>query len=294
MEIKYFKLIKTIVEEGNLANSTERLFLTQSALSHQLKELELQIGFKVFFRKRTNWELTEEGKALYDIGNTVLNNIETGMLNIKRIQSGSVGVIKLSTECYSFYHGLPRFIQKIGMLYPDIKVDLALESTHQPIDKLLSNEIDIAIVTRKPEDKTLFSMQFFEDEVYAIIHKEHSLNSEKIIVPNHFLNTHLIIHSYPLETVSVYQNFLKSYNVLPKKITAIPLTQVALEMIDANIGVMCTPKWALKSFKISEAIRFKKLGKQGLKRKHYLVVRKADKNKKYINDFISNFVEEFL
>lgn len=294
MEIKYFKLIKTIVEEGNLANSTERLFLTQSALSHQLKELELQLGFKVFFRKRTNWELTEEGKALYNIGNTVLNNIETGLLNIKKIQSGSVGVIKVSTECYSFYHGLPRFIQKIGVLYPDIQVDLALESTHQPIDKLLSNEIDIAIVTRKPEDKTLFSMQFFEDEVHAIIHKEHSLNSEKIIVPNHFLNTHLIIHSYPLETVSVYQNFLRPYNVRPKKISAIPLTQVALEMIDANIGVMCMPKWALKSFKISEDIRFKKIGKQGLKRKHYLVVRKADKNKKYINDFISNFVEEFL
>ncbi|NJB84101.1 LysR family transcriptional regulator [Wenyingzhuangia aestuarii] len=293
MEIKYFKLIKTIVEEGNLANSTGKLFLTQSALSHQLKELELQLGFKVFYRKRAQWELTEEGSELYKIGNTILENIEVGLQNIKKIQAGSTGVIKVSTECFSFYHGLPKFIQKMGMLYPDINVDLSLESTHQPIDKLLTNEIDISIVTTKPANDTLWSLPFFEDEVYAVLHKEHPLHLEKVILPKHFLNTHLIIHSYPLETVSVYQDFLKPEKVHPAKISAIPLTQVALEMIDANIGVLCMPKWALKSLNVPENVTYKKLGKNGLKRKHYLVVRKTDKDKKYINDFITNFVEEF-
>ena len=49
MEIKYFRLIKAIVEEGSIANSAEKLFLTQSALSHQLRELEEKLKFKVFF-----------------------------------------------------------------------------------------------------------------------------------------------------------------------------------------------------------------------------------------------------
>ncbi|WP_139957863.1 LysR family transcriptional regulator [Flavicella sediminum] len=293
MEIKYFKLIKTIVEEGNLANSAGRLFLTQSALSHQLKELELQLGFKVFFRKRSNWELTEEGAELYKLGNSILENIETGLQNIKKIQAGSIGIIKVSTECYSFYHGFPKFIQKMGFLYPEIEVDLALESTHHPINKLVSNEIDIAIVTAKPTDESLVSIPFFEDEVFAILHKENLMNNVKTMLPEHFTNSHLIIHSYPLETVSVYEIFLKPQKIQPNKISAIPLTQVALEMIDANIGVMCMPKWALKSFKLPDTIVFKKLGKTGLKRKHYLVVRKPDREKKYINDFISNFVEEF-
>ncbi|MEL7123304.1 MAG: LysR family transcriptional regulator, partial [Bacteroidota bacterium] len=58
MEIKYFRLIKTIEEEGSIANSANKLFLTQSALSHQLRELETRLGFKVFYRKRNKWELT--------------------------------------------------------------------------------------------------------------------------------------------------------------------------------------------------------------------------------------------
>ncbi|MGY5353748.1 LysR family transcriptional regulator [Wenyingzhuangia sp. IMCC45467] len=293
MEIKYFKLIKTIVEEGSLVNATEKLFLTQSALSHQLKEMELQLGFKVFIRKRNQWELTAEGKELYHLGNTIIDNIEKGLSDIKKIQLGSSGTIKVSTECYSFYHGLPSFIQNMGRLYPDIKVDLRLEATHHPIEKLQSNDIDIALVTLKPNDKNLHCIPFFEDEILALMHEENFLNKKDIIIPKDLEQQHLIIHSYPLETVSVYQQWLKPNQTIPEKISAVPLTQVALEMIEANIGITCMPLWALKLFNIPTNIVFKKLGKSGLKRTHYLVVRKEDRHKKYIHDFILNFHEQF-
>ncbi|NJX15194.1 LysR family transcriptional regulator [Tamlana crocina] len=293
MDIKYFKLIKTIAEEGSLANSSSKLFLTQSALSHQLKELELQLGFKVFFRTRNKWTLTEEGTELYRLGNNVLESIEKGLDTIKQIQAKSTGSIKVSTECFSFYHGFPHFIQKMGRLYPEINIELILESTHQPIEKLLSEEIDAAIVTCKPADTTLTSFNFFEDEIFAIMHKENTLSHKKNLAAKDFMNQHLIIHSYPLETVSIHQQFLKPNKVSPLKISAVPLTQVALEMIDSNLGITCMPKWALKSFKLSENLVYKQIGK-GLKRNHYLVIRKSDEKKKHINDFSSNFKEHFL
>lgn len=293
MEIKYFKLIKTIAEEGSLANSSSKLFLTQSALSHQLKELELQLGFKVFFRTRNKWTLTEEGTELYHIGNNVLESIEKGLDNIKQIQTKSTGSIKVSTECFSFYHGFPNFIQKMGRLYPEINIELILESTHQPIEKLQSKEIDAAIVTSKPTDKNLIGFKFFEDEIFGIMHKENTLSDKKYLAADEFSSQHLIIHSYPLETVSVHEQFLKPNKISPLKISAVPLTQVALEMIDSNLGITCMPKWALKSFNLSENLVFKQIGK-GLKRSHYLVIRKSDENKKHMNDFVSNFKEHFF
>ncbi|TDQ27838.1 LysR family transcriptional regulator [Tenacibaculum caenipelagi] len=293
MEIKYFRLIKTIEEEGSIANSANKLFLTQSALSHQLRELEERLGFKVFYRKRNKWQLTEEGTELYKLGNSILESIEKGFQNIEQLRTGSVGTIKVSTECYSFYHGLSSFIQKMGLLYPEINVDLVLEATHQPISKILSNEIDIAIVTQKPLNEILSNVEIFEDEVFAIVHKENPLSKKEFLDTNDFSETHLIIHSFPLETVSVYDLFLKPNKITPLKISAIPLTEVALEMVDANMGIMCMPQWALKSFKLSDNLEFKRIGRDGLKRKHYLVFRKTDKDKNYINDFISNFEEAF-
>ena len=293
MEIKYFKLIKTIVEEGSIANSTDKLFLTQSALSHQLREMEERLGFKVFTRTRNKWKLTEEGVEIYALGNIILENIERSFKNIEQLRIGSAGNIKVSTECYSFYQGLSAFVQKMGLLYPEITIDLIVEATHQPIPKILSKEIDIAIVTERPVHETLSSIEIYEDEIFAIMHHENALNKKAFLEVKDFSSMHLIIHSFPLETVSVYEQFLKPNNITPQKITAIPLTEVALEMANANMGIMCMPQWALKSFIDYESLVFKRIGRNGLKRTHYLVFRKLDRSKKHINDFVSNFQENF-
>jgi len=293
MEIKYFRLIKTIAEEGSIVNSSEKLFLTQSALSHQLIVMEDRLGFKVFHRSRNKWKLTEEGEELYKLANEILLSIEKGFNNIKYIKEGSKGTIKLSTECYSFYQGLPSFIQKMGVLYPEITIDFMLDATYQPISKLLSNEIDLAIVSSKPISESITSIELFEDEIFAIMHKENILNEKKFLDTNDFADVHLIIHSFPLATVSIYEHFLKPTKINPIKISAIPLTEISLEMVNANMGIMCMPKWALKSFKLSEDLVYKKIGISGLKRTHYLVLRKDDRDKKYIDDFVNSFEEDF-
>lgn len=293
MEIKYFRLIKTIAEEGNISNSATRLFLTQSALSHQLRDIEGRMGFKVFLRKRNQWKLTEEGKELYQLANTVLAEIDKGLTNIQKIKEGSKGEIRISTECYSFYQGLPKFIQKMSVLYPEILIDLDVEATHRPISKILSKDLDMAIITSKPTNDSLVAVEIFEDEIFAILHEEHHLNQKDYLSATDFNKIHLIIHSFPLETVSVYEHFLKIHHVDPPKITAIPLTEVALEMVNANMGVICMPNWTLAPFKLSKRIVFKQLGAQGLKRKHYLIFHKDNVNKKYYQDFIQNLEEEF-
>lgn len=294
MELKYLRLIKTIVEEGNISNSANRLFLTQSALSHQLRDLEETLGFKVFHRSRNKWVLTDEGLEIYNLACKVFDDIAHGLERIKNIKDGSKGKIRISTECYSFYHGLPDFIQKMGMLYPEIEIDLVVEATHQPISRILAGELDIAIVTSEPTDDELTSLKLFEDEIYAVMHKEFHLSSKKYIDATDFNQVHLIIHSFPLETVAIFELFLKPHGVTPPKITAIPLTEVALEMVSANLGITCLPKWALKSFKIPQDLIFKRISKNGLKRTHFLVLRKNDLDKKYLKDFIQNIEEEFV
>jgi LysR family transcriptional regulator for metE and metH len=294
MELKYFRLIKTITEEGSIANSTERLFLTQSALSHQLRELEERLGFKVFHRTRNKWELTQEGTELYKLANKLFSSIDKGFSAIKHIKEGSKGAIKLSAECQSFFHSIPSFIQKMGILYPEIDIEVTLGATHQTISQVLSDDIDIAIVTSKPESDELTCIPVFEDEIFAIMHKENALSDLDYLDASHFGNVHLLINSFPLEGVAVYEHFLKPNKINPIKISAIPFTEITMSMIQANMGIMCAPKWQLDSFKLSKELNFKRIGKNGLQRTHYLIVKKDNRNKKYIHDFISSFEEDFL
>lgn len=294
MELKYFRLIKTIAEEGNIANSSDRLFLTQSALSHQLRDLEERLGFKVFHRSRNKWILTEEGEELHKLANTLLKSIEEGFQSIQQIKEGSKGTIRLSAECHSFFHGLPAFVQKMAVLYPEIQIDLSLGATHQTISQILSDELDIAIVTSEPATEVLTSMEVFRDEIFVLMHKEHPLHELDYLDASHFSDVHLIINSFPMENVSVYEHFLKPNRITPVKISAIPFTEVSLQMVKANMGIMCLPKWTLNSFKLPENLVFKRIGKYGLKRTHYLVVKEENRNKKHFEAFISNFLEEFV
>lgn len=294
MELKHLKLIKTITEEGSIANSSERLFLTQSALSHQLRDLEQTLGFKVFLRTRNEWTLTTEGKALYELATKVLDELDEGLNTIQHIRSGSKGKIRISTECYSFYQGLPAFIQKMGVLYPQIEIDLVIEATHHPVAKILSNELDIAIVTTRPPNEALEVIPVFEDEIHALMHQEHPLSEKAYIQPDDLQHVHLLVHSFPLETVAIHELCLKPGNITPAKISAIPLTEVALEMVGANLGVMCVPKWTLRKLTVPKDCIFKRIGKAGLKRKHYLVMRKDDVQKRYFHDFIQNIEEDLL
>ena len=186
MELKYFRLIKTIAEEGSIANSSERLFLTQSALSHQLRELEERLGFKVFERTRNKWELTQEGTELYKLANKLFSSIDESFNTIRHIKEGSKGSIKLSAECQSFFHSIPSFILKMGILYPEINIDVTLGATHQTIAQVMSNDIDIAIVTSKPSSAELSCISVFEDEIFALMHKENTLNHLEYLDASHF------------------------------------------------------------------------------------------------------------
>lgn len=293
MELKHFRLIKTIAEEGSIANSSEKLFLTQSALSHQLRELEERLGFKVFHRSRNRWNLTEQGNELYKLANKILDTIDQGLQSIEHINEGSKGVVRISTECYSFYSGLPRFIQKMGILYPNIDVTLVEDATYQPVSKLLSGDIDMAIVSDSPATSNLTSVPLFEDEIFAVMHAENPLAEKSFLEASDFANVHLIIHSFPLESVFIYEHFLKPNQVMPVKISALPMTEVGLEMVGANMGITCMPKRYLEAFIGTGGLILKPIGPNGLKRTQYLVSRSADQSKRYIHDFVAMIQEEF-
>lgn len=292
VEIKYLRLIKTIADEGSIVNAASKLFLTQSALSHQLSAIENKMAFKIFHRTRKRWKLTEEGEELYRVAGEVLLSIERGLNNIKYIKEESKGVVKVGSECTSFYRGFPSFLQKMSGLYPEIQIDLKECSAHS-VDKLLTYEIDVSIVTVKPTHPEIASVELFKNNFVALMSRHHPLADRPYIDILDFANSNLIIQTLPLQTVAVYQHLLLPHNVKPKQIIDGKQTEICLEMVENGLGIYCVPQWVLKPFKISNNILQKQLGKEGLKCIHYLIYRSADIKKRHICDFVNSFEEDF-
>src|SRR6187551_789567 len=107
MEIRHLRLIKAIVEEGSITKAIDKLHLTQSALSHQLKEAEYQLGTAIFLRTNKKLVLTKAGEKIYDLATEILNKLTETENQIKQMVYGEHGEIRISTECFSSYHWLP-------------------------------------------------------------------------------------------------------------------------------------------------------------------------------------------
>lgn len=286
MEIRHLKLIKAIVEEGSITKAISRLHLTQSALSYQLKEVESQIGTKVFLRINKKLILTKAGEEIYNLAKEILEKLQSSEEKIKQLVFGEVGEIRISTECYTSYHWLPSIMKQFQHLYPNIDLKIVMEATHYPLQKLLTGELDIAITSDPIKDQNIIYYELFQDEMIALIPENHPWVNKKFVKASDFADQNLIIHSLPLETVSIHQFVLAPAKVVPQKIIVLPLTEASIEMVKAGMGIMVIAKWAVKQYLQNSTLSTIQIGKNGFKRKQFIAILRERANINYFNHFI--------
>src|SRR6266540_3786574 len=181
MEIKHLRLIKAIVEEGSITKAIDKLHLTQSALSYQLKEAEQQLGAKIFLRVNKKMVLTRAGEKIYETALEVLEKLSSTEQHIKKLIYGETGEIRLSTECYSGYHWLPSVMKQFQLLYPNIELKIIVEATHYPLQKLLAGALDVAIISDPVKDDHIKYFELFQDEMVAIVSQNHGWAEKKFV-----------------------------------------------------------------------------------------------------------------
>jgi LysR family transcriptional regulator for metE and metH len=294
MEIRHLKLVKSIVEEGSIAKASDKLHLTQSALSHQLREADYQLGTPIFSKQNKKFVLTKAGEKLYAISIEILSKLSDIEIEIKQMIYGEVGEIRISTECYTSYHWLPSIMKQFHLLYPNVDVNIVTEATHYPIQKLLANELDIAITSDPIKDERVSYTELFQDEMMMVVSENHPWAAKKYVLAEDFTTENLLIHSLPLQTVTVYQFLLAPAQLMPRKITPLPLTEASIEMVKAEMGVLSMAKWAMRPYIHKHPIKAVRIGRNGLKRKHYIVVLNNKIHPPYFNRFIEFLQTEIV
>lgn len=292
IEIRHLKLVKAIVEEGSIANAINKLHLTPSALSHQLREAELQIGAKIFHRINKKLVLTEVGEKILTSANIILEEMTKIEKDVKQLIKGEAGTIRLSTECYTSYHWLPAVLKKFNTDFPNINLKIVFEATHRPIQKLLEGVIDLAITSDPIENDKIEYIELFKDEMVALVSDAHPWNEKDFVVAKDFSTENLIIYSEPLDTVTVYQRVLAPAKVAPANLTILPLTEASVEMIKADMGVMVMAKWALKPYLNNGNLKTVRVTPEGLFRQQYAAILNNPEHPEYYDYFIKFLKEE--
>lgn len=286
MEVRHLKLVREVADKGSLTKAMDSLFLSQSALSHQLKEVESQLGANLFHRVNKKLVLTGAGKLVLESAERILTDLEKTEISVKKYVNGNKGNIRLSTECYSCYHWLPSLMTDFKKEFPNVEIEIMPDYALDPIKHVLNGDLDLAIMSYELENPNLQFTPLISDDMVAIVPSDHPWTKRKYVEAEDFIDQQVIIHSYPLESVNLFRDVLTPAGITPKKIIPIQITDAAMEMIRAGMGVQVLAQWIVEPYLADKRLSAVRVTKKGMTRTWYTVTLKN--GPQYLNNFISH------
>ena len=285
MEIRHLKLIREVAEKKSLTKAKDALFLSQSALSHQLKEVETQLGTALFHRVNKQLILTGAGKMVLESAQRVLSDIEQTELSIRKYVSGATGTLRLATECYTCYHWLPSLLIDFRKEFPNVEIEILLDNHIDVEDRVLQGKIDLTILNDPNHKPNLRYNELFRDEMYALVPANHPWVKKPYVEAQDFANENVIIHSYPLESVTLFSQVLMPEGVTPKKVMQIQVAEAVADMVEAGMGVNVVAKWVIEPYLKDRNLALVPVTRKSIRRTWYAVTLNQD-NPQYVDNFI--------
>jgi LysR family transcriptional regulator, regulator for metE and metH len=292
IELKYLKLIETVAETGTLTKAGEKLFLTQSTLSHQLKSMEDALGLPVFLRIKKRLLLTEAGLLLLNTARNISKELDAVQQEIRKRTHGESGRIRICTECYTTYHWLPAVIKTFNLSYPNVEVVINTENPVKPLQLLMDGKVDLVLVFRRMKDDSITYTEIFNDELNAVVSNNHPWTKKKYVVPSDFKDETLILHHRNYQNSFLFENVFTSAQLKPKKVIHLPLTEANIEMVRAGLGVTVMNSWILKNYRNARDLSFVPVTKKGLYRKWYLATLREQEKTDHMKAFSELVITE--
>jgi LysR family transcriptional regulator, regulator for metE and metH len=245
LEVRHLKLVETVAREGGLTKAANRLHVTQSALSHQLRDIEDKLGAQLFLRLNKKMLLTQAGERLLSSAPAVLEELKRAEEDIRQIALQRDGILRISTECYTCYHWLPPVLKTFSPEFPRVEVRIVAEATRRPVEALLEGRLDLAITSAATRNQKLLFKPLFKDELVVILSPDHPLASRSFVSAKDFSSEHLLLYNVAKEELTIYQRVLIPAGVSPKQVSRVELTEAIIEMVKAGLGIGVMARWAV-------------------------------------------------
>ncbi|PSW34096.1 HTH-type transcriptional regulator MetR [Photobacterium phosphoreum] len=286
IELKHLKTLTVLRTTGSLTATATHLCLTQSALSHQLKDLEQRLGSQLFLRKTRPVRFTTEGKVLLNLADTVLPKIQAAEQELANSRHQTTGRLQLAIECHSCFQWLMPALKQYQALWPDVNIDFCSGFSFDPIPALAQGELDLVITSDIQPRNEIHYEPLFDFEMCLIVASQSPLATKSYIEPADLVDQTLL--SYPIQRnrLDIMKHFLQPAGIEPLSWKQADNSLMLIQIVSAGMGVAALPNWAVDNFVHQGLIVSKPLGK-GLWRRLFAAVRASEHQHQYLKAFFA-------
>jgi LysR family transcriptional regulator, regulator for metE and metH len=286
IELRHLRTLVALRDTGSLVEAADRVFLTQSALSHQIKELESRIGCGLFVRKTRPVRFTTAGTRLLRLADEVLPRVHSTELDLQRLAGGESGRILMAIECHSCFEWLLPAIDVYRDQWPDVELDISSGFPFAPLPALSRGDLDLVITSDPADEAGVFYFPLFSYEAQLALAKDHVLVAREWIEPQDLAAEIVITYPVDRNRLDLFTSFLDPAGVEPKHIRHAELTTMIVQLVASGRGVTCLPNWALHEYIEKEYLAVRSLGEEGVWPTLYAAVRKDQAEAPFMQGFI--------
>lgn len=248
VNLDLYRVFYTVAKCGSLTKAAEELFISQPAVSQAIKQLEQQLGGKLFNRVSRGMELTETGgKQMFAIVSEVIERLDKAEKEFSVLKNNATGSIRISAEDNVTTYFLMKYIIEYHEMYPNVVMTFTNASTKQSIDLIKSNKADIAFVDLPVQDNSVY----FTGQT-GKIHDIFAANKNY----SHLFNRQLditAISNYPVlmldastTTRQEIDSFLSDLNIKIQPEFEVGSVDLMVKMAKRGLGIACIPREYIK------------------------------------------------
>lgn len=286
MKLIHLRILLALKCKGSLVAASKELHVTQSALSHQIKNLELRLGVKLWNKKGRSLELTQAGHYLSNIAQSIISSIHAAEHRAKLLGQGKVGQFTIGIDCHACFEWIINILQPFLQAYPDLEVDVTSRFRFDSFAAIEDYRLD-AVLTSDPKfNGVLHYEPLFGFNLLLIVPKDHVWADKKTITPAMLAEETILTYPVPQHRLDIFNRILQPHGIEPLKHKQVEETDIMLQLVASHRGVCLLPDWLL-------ANKAKKLALQGLRfndlslnKTMYLAIRPEDIELQYIKKFI--------
>ena len=247
MEIRQLRAFVAIAESGTFTAGALRVHVTQAAISMQIRQLETEIGAKVFVRAPRHVILTEAGEQLLRRARHILREHDAALDEIAELAGAERGRLRIgSASAMVLTEQLPSILKDLRKQHPAADISVTSGTSEVLVDQILAGEVDVAFVSLPVDVRGIKTERLSEDQLVAIASPQHKLAKQRTISAYTLAGERLILGERGGNTRRLIDQFFAQAGVTLHVAMELSRQQAIKRMVEEDMGVGIVPLQSVK------------------------------------------------
>ena len=247
LSVRHLQMIRALEMCGSVSAAAVALQVSQSALSHRMREAERLLGTPLYTRKNKKLIATPAGSRVQFAARRVLTELERAEHDVAHMSGGVTTTVRLGLETYAPHHWLPELFKKLSIKFPHISLEIVADVGLDPESALRQKIIDIGVLSGRSPAKDFNAMYLGEDPLLALMASVHPLTHQACILPEMFADYPYVAYHTNPEQGREYDLVFRRHHVLPSNVISAGVTEAVLTFVSESDGLTILSAWTALS-----------------------------------------------